>query len=131
LQKFLSEWRGYQPAHAAFGAAARNHLQEISKVARTLRNGGRLEVIEYLDDGIVLLEAFRAEFAEELSAGDPLQVKWRKVARNGKEFLLDRCMIEVVEVQEGGLVIARVIEGSGGVAPKHPVPGDFAQRIDG
>ena len=131
LQEFLGGWRGYKPATAAFGAAARHHLQEISMVSETLRNGSRLKVIEYLDDGLVLLEAFRDEFVEDLSAGDPLQVKWRKVARNGKEFLLDRCMIEVVEVQVGGLVVARVLEGSGGAAPNHPVPGDFAQRIDG
>lgn len=131
LQEFLSHWPGYQPAHAAFRAAARDHLQEISQVAKALRNWSRLEVIEYLDDGVVLLEAFRVEFAEELSAGDPLQVKWRKVARNGKEFLLDRCMIEVVEVQEAGLVVARVLEKSGGAPPNHPVPGDFAQVVDG
>ncbi len=124
LQGFLSEWRGFQPAGAAFGAATIHHLQEISRVAETIRNGNRLKVVA-AEGQDVYLEAFRPEFTDELSPGDVLQVKWRKPLPGGKEILLKRCLCVVDDIQ-GEMVVAKRVEGDEG----EPVPGDFAERAD-
>ena len=130
LQSFLGKWKGYQPATAAFAEAAGQHLREIDRVTEVLRNARRLKVVEAMEDGTLLLEAFQSEFTDQLREGDPLNVKWRKVASSGKEFLLDRCHAEVVSIQGAGLVVAKIVPEDGATMIQKAVRGDFAELAD-
>lgn len=130
LQSFLGKWRGYEPATAAFAEAAGQHLVEIERVTEVLRNGRRLKVVEAMDDGTLLLEAFLPEYTDQLREGDLLDVKRRRVVSSGKEFLLDRCQAEVVSIQGGGLVVAKVVSQEGETASQKAVQGDFAELAD-
>jgi hypothetical protein len=129
MNEMRSRYGGAELSTAAYAEAAHAHVEMALGIADKLMNAERLKVLETLEDGTVLLEAFDRAFTDRIAPGDVLQVKYRKVTANGRVFLLNRCLIELLDVQSDGTVIASVLT-EGDKPATSPAPGDQALLMD-